>query len=102
MISRIASIHLCPTDYSKSILEKEKISGIVEVVGNTVLDNLVNVKVGNENKVLVTLHRRENQNNIETWFREIEKLSKKYNNYDFVIPVHPNPKIKKYKNIRHC
>ena len=99
MISRIASIHLCPTDYSKNILEKEKISGIVEVVGNTVLDNLVNVKVGNENKVLVTLHRRENQHNIEAWFREIEKLSKKYNNYDFVIPVHPNPKIKKYKNI---
>ncbi len=99
IISRIASIHLCPTDLSKQNLQNEKVAGRLEVVGNTVLDNLKNTNVTTEKKVLVTMHRRENFNDIKKWFLEIDRLAAKYLDYEFVLPIHPNPQIKKYKNV---
>ena len=94
MISRIADLHLCPTQLSKQCLIDEKVSGKIEVVGNTVLDNLVNVKTSYQDKILVTMHRRENHDTIKQWFSEINKLSKKYNEYEFCFPIHPNPSVK--------
>ena len=99
IISRIASIHLCPTELSKQKLIDERVSGVITVVGNTVLDNLKNVQTTTEKKVLVTMHRRENYGDIEKWFVQIDKLAEKYSDYEFVLPIHPNPEIKKHKNI---
>jgi len=99
MISCIATTHLCPTELSKNVLSTLGASGIVEVVGNTVLDNLVDVKCSNEKKVLVTLHRRENHAQMKEWFREIEKLSTKYFDYEFILPLHPNPAVKEHCNV---
>ena len=50
-ISRIADIHLCPTRTSKQYLIDEKTQGKIEVVGNTVLDNLVNIETEYSNKI---------------------------------------------------
>ena len=99
IISRIASIHLCPTELSKQNLINEKVAGKISVVGNTVLDNLKNIQTTAEKKVLVTMHRRENYNDIQKWFSEIDKLTEKYSDYEFILPIHPNPQIKKHGNI---
>jgi len=101
IISRITDIHLCPTTKNKSNLEEEKAEGKKFVVGNTILDTLVELrdKVGYTNKVLVTLHRRENHDKIDRWFKEINRLARIYNDYEFILPLHPNPNVQKHKDI---
>ena len=99
MISRIATTHLCPTELSKKRLVKEGVSGKIEVVGNTVLDNLVGVKTKKEKKVLVTIHRRENHKNMKGWFFAIDNLAQKYSEYEFLLPIHPNPLVRKHRNM---
>jgi UDP-N-acetylglucosamine 2-epimerase (non-hydrolysing) len=99
IVSTIAKIHLCPTELNKMHLENEMTLGDIYVVGNTVLDNLVPYKEKCEytNKVLVTLHRRENHEQIEQWFKEINNLAKAYSGLEFILPLHPNPNVQKYK-----
>lgn len=101
IIGQIADIHLCPTEYNKQNLLKENITNNIFVVGNTAIDNLVRFKKNcrYENKILVTLHRRENHDIINKWFEEIEKLALRYTDYEFLIPLHPNPNVQKYKDI---
>jgi len=101
MISRISDVNLCPTNLSKQNLISEKVNGECYVVGNTVLDNLLPYKEKCEytNKVLVTLHRRENHYWIKEWFEEINQLSKSNPDLEFILPIHPNPNVKKYEKI---
>jgi len=99
MISRIASLHLCPTEGAKSILERENVSGNIEVVGNTVLDNLTGIIPTTENKILVTMHRRENHESIKEWFSEINSLAMIHSNYNFLLPIHPNPAVREHAEI---
>lgn len=101
IVSQIADIHLCPTELSKNNLLNEKVNGDIYVVGNTVIDNLVQYKNSCEysNKILITLHRRENHNIMDKWFIEINKLAKKYTEYEFILPIHPNPNVQKFKYI---
>lgn len=104
----IADIHLCPTAVARCNLwesGKATLTSSVHVVGNTVLDNIVDfmydykMRTGNDpmalkkDKILVTLHRRENHKNIKKWFKRIDKLAKKYSEYEWVLPVHPNPNV---------
>lgn len=101
LISSISDIHFCPTELNKENLEKEHIQKNIYVVGNTVLDNLLKFKseISYSNKILITLHRRENHKNIKKWFEEIESLAKKYPQFDFYLPIHPNPNVLKHKNV---
>ena len=101
MIARISDINLCPTELSKENLTNEKTNGECHVVGNTVLDNLVLYKEKCEytNKVLVTMHRRENHYWMDKWFIEINKLAKDNPNLEFILPLHPNPNVQKYKHL---
>tara|TARA_R110000824_G_scaffold391769_1_gene589765 strand:+ start:1196 stop:2182 length:987 start_codon:yes stop_codon:yes gene_type:complete len=101
MISRISDINFCPTSLSKSNLMSELVNGDSYVVGNTVLDNLLPYKEKCEytNKILVTLHRRENHELIHEWFKSINKLAKKYSDLEFILPIHPNPKVQKYREL---
>jgi len=99
MISQIADIHLCPTKNNKINLLNEKINGKIFVVGNTVIDNLLSYKDKCEytNKILVTMHRRENHDNIGEWFVEINRLAEIHPEYEFILPIHPNPNVQKYR-----
>jgi UDP-N-acetylglucosamine 2-epimerase (non-hydrolysing) len=99
LISRIADIHLCPTELNKMNLINENIKDNVYVVGNTGLDNINrdNIKYGN--KILITLHRRDNHNVMDLWFKELEKIANKYNEIEFILPIHPNPNVIKHRNI---
>lgn len=99
MISAITDYHLCPTEYNKKNLDEEKsVSGRKFVVGNTGLDGLVEIKKQAKflNNVLITLHRRENHDKITDWFYKVDELAKRYGNYNFILPIHPNPNVKQH------
>jgi len=98
IISRIADIHLCPTELNKNNLLKENITKNIFVVGNTGLDNINKDGCEYSNQVLVTLHRRNNFHNIDKWFTILEEIANEYDGkLEFILPIHPNPNIKKYK-----
>ena len=98
-ISRIADIHLTPSWVETNNLKDEKVQGLVCEVGNTVLDNLVDCKVSYEDFVLVTLHRRENHENMREWFQAIQTLSVLHPELKFILPIHPNPNVQKHKSV---
>jgi UDP-N-acetylglucosamine 2-epimerase (non-hydrolysing) len=102
IISQLATIHLCPTNLSANNLYNEHVDiKDVFVVGNTVIDNLLPYKDKCEytNKILVTLHRRENHHWMDKWFIEIDKLAVQYPEYEFIVPIHPNPNVIKHKEL---
>lgn len=101
IVSTIASVHLCPTELNADNLRKENVTNGVYVVGNTVLDNLVDYKNKCEytNKVLVTMHRRENHEKIGEWFKEINDLAISHPELEFILPIHPNPNVQAHKHL---
>ena len=99
MISRIASIHLCATIDNHKNLEYEKCAGEKYVVGNTVLDNLLDVQTSYGNEILVTMHRRENHNIMDQWFMQMNNLAANNSDLKFTIPLHPNPNVQKHKHL---
>lgn len=101
MISQIADINLCPTEYAANNLRNEKTQGKIFVVGNTVIDNLKKYKDKCEytNTILVTMHRRENHHWLDKWFIEINKIAEEHPEFEFVLPIHPNPNVMKHKRL---
>ena len=100
MIARIADVNFAPTELSAQNLKDENVHGEIYVVGNSVLDNLLLVAQPTmENIILITLHRRENHHWMDKWFEELERLAVDYPQYQFVLPIHPNPNVKKHRSI---
>lgn len=101
LISRISSVHLCPTSQNKENLIRENVNGQIWVVGNTGLDGIHSYKekCSYGKKILITLHRRENHREISNWFMSIEKLALNYPGYEFILPIHPNPEVQKHRGI---
>jgi UDP-N-acetylglucosamine 2-epimerase len=101
IVSTIAKVHLCPTEFNKENLINEKVLGDIHVVGNTSLDNLIDYKNKCEytNKVLITLHRRENHELIHEWFSVINELALENPDFEFILPIHPNPNVQQHKGI---
>ena len=101
MIARISDVNFCPTKNSQLNLINEKVSGSTFSVGNTVLDNLIEYKDKCEytDKVLVTLHRRENHHIMDKWFDEVNQLAKDFGGLNFILPIHPNPNVQKHKHL---
>ena len=115
--SRICDYHFAPTETSKSNLLKENISkNSILVTGNTVIDALIKSvdkinkypselvqnlsrKIGDQEVVLVTGHRRENHG---SGFERICSALKKIaiDNADRLVsyPVHLNPKVQEPVN----
>lgn len=105
MISRIVDIHFCPTELSKQNLLKENIAeDKTYVVGNTSLDNIIDYKdkCYYGDKVLVTLHRRENLPILKDWIGKINQcVEQGCGINEYIWPLHPNPEIQKLKNLIH-
>lgn len=100
MISRLASINFAPTELSAKNLESERVMGEIHVVGNSVLDNLIHYDKGYYgDNILITMHRRENHDIMHEWFKVINQLAIDYPQYKFIIPLHPNPKVQKHRDI---
>ena len=97
VISKIATYNWCPTQEDLINLDKEGVSGSMMVTGNTIVDfvnskkDLFENKEGN--KVIITLHRRENKNKFEKILKQINYFAKKQPNLKFIFPAHPNPNI---------
>jgi UDP-N-acetylglucosamine 2-epimerase (non-hydrolysing) len=99
LISRITNIHLCPTiNNKKNLLNENIIESKIFVVGNTGLDNITKDDCEYTNKILITLHRRNNLPIIKDWFKVIDNIAFNNPNIEFILPIHPNPEVKKYKN----
>ena len=101
IVSRLAQYNWAPTEKAAQQLNDENIHNVF-VTGNTVIDACLNFNytVSYDNKVLITLHRRENfGERMDKIFSEIEDLAKKNTELDFIFPMHPNPKVQKLKGI---
>jgi len=101
MIARIADVNFAPTELSYRNLLEERVSGKCYVTGNTVLDNLIDLKESSTygNIVLVTMHRRENHHWMDSWFTEINKLALDNPHLEFVLPIHPNPNVQIHRHL---
>ena len=101
IVSRLAKYNWAPTKLAAKQLKEEKVHNII-VTGNTIVDacNNFNYPIAYENKVLITLHRRENFGiKMEKIFNEIELLALKHAELEFIFPMHPNPNVQKLKPI---
>lgn len=98
-ISRLASLHFCPTDQNRANLEAERCTGRIEVVGNTVLDNLSGLVPRYDGPVIVSLHRRENQPRELEWLRAFDTLAAAHPEIRFVFIRHPNPDTQAYRSV---
>ena len=98
-VSRIADIHLCPTELAANNLRKEGIVDNVFISGNTVLDNIRDIPTKYRDLIVVTMHRRENHHWIRQWFEKINLLAKNNPSLEFVLPIHPNPNVYKHREI---
>ncbi|MDA9228120.1 UDP-N-acetylglucosamine 2-epimerase (non-hydrolyzing) [Flavobacteriales bacterium] len=114
---RICDYHFAPTQTSKANLLKENISGdSILVTGNTVIDALINSvekvnenpskliqdlskKIGNQEVVLVTGHRRENHGGgFERICQALKRIAEGDANRLIIYPVHLNPKVQEPVN----
>lgn len=120
---RIATYNFAPTLLSSDNLKKEKVTGEIFVTGNTVIDALhmvvdklkndktlakaqellladsgydVNRLAMGKKLVLITGHRRENfGDGFVNICNAIHTLKNKYQDVDFVYPMHLNPNVRK-------
>lgn len=95
MISRLATYHLCPDEQAANNLRKEGIHSNLFVVGNTILDLVKSYgfepRIGN--RVLITVHRRENWDAMIDIAKAIRTLALANPQLDFDWVLHPNPSI---------
>ena len=90
----MADIHLCPTISSAhNVMRHNNLKKGVHVVGNTVLDNLVDYTTKSEDFVLVTMHRRENHQNIQDWFIHINDLARAIISLCYIEPLNTEVNI---------
>ncbi len=111
MIARITDCHFAPTQLAHESLLRENIAKEkIFLTGNTVIDALSCLseqtldtarqnleKRGirlNDKLVLITCHRRENHGDrLNNILQAIQLLATKYQDHQFVLPVHPNPNV---------
>lgn len=105
MASRVTNWHFAPTQRAIDVLKSENLQGSMHMTGNTVIDALLYTadRIGapktpleRDRLVLITGHRRENHGDkFRTAFQAIADLAARYQDTDFVYPVHLNPNVQK-------
>lgn len=103
MISRIARLHLAPTQRAAAALRAEGVDAAhVAVTGNTVVDAQLWVRehhdirrrVQGRGHLLVTMHRRENWGvDIEQVCSAIVEIAHEFTDLQVLFPVHLNPVV---------
>jgi UDP-N-acetylglucosamine 2-epimerase (non-hydrolysing) len=115
MVSRIAALHLAPTEEAAAALRAEGIpSARIEVTGNTVIDAVLaiaardlpardnalallemEVAEAGGRLVLVTSHRRESWGEpLARTLAAVEMIVKAHPDVQVLFPVHPNPAVR--------
>lgn len=106
VVGKLADIHFAPTLFAKENLLKENFDeATIHITGNTVVDVLNTTVEENYSDevtkwaegsklILLTAHRRENQEKFFEIFTGINNLTKNNPDLKVFFPVHLNPKIK--------
>jgi UDP-N-acetylglucosamine 2-epimerase (non-hydrolysing) len=113
LVGNLADLHLCPTTLARDNLLAEGKRDGIHVVGNTVIDALLEglrilgddwqpelpelrAMTNPAGSVLITIHRRESFGEaLEGILNAIRRLAVMHPEMSFVFPVHPNPNIRK-------
>lgn len=106
-ISRLASLHLAPTDHAKENLLQEGISvETIVVTGNTSIDAIKEQlrklrsdedasSSVSKNYCVLTVHRRENWGDrLDAIAGAVFQLATEFPHVDFICPLHPNPVVR--------
>lgn len=118
LLARIATWHFAPTARAAGELIKEGVpEEKIYITGNTVVDSIKmietrivdsfdRVDIGGKGrpKIFVTCHRRENQGDVLTGIcAALANLAAIYKEFDFIFPVHLNPKVREtvYSRLDH-
>jgi UDP-N-acetylglucosamine 2-epimerase (non-hydrolysing) len=113
LVGSLADLHFCPTSLAQQNLMAIGIKEGIHVVGNTVIDALLEglailgdgwhpalpeleKMVNPSGSVLITIHRRESFGDaVEGILNAIKRLAVEHPSLSFIFPVHPNPNIRK-------
>lgn len=104
LISNFANVNFAPTAKAVQNLTNCGARNIIQT-GNTIVDavrliaNEKKFRTCSSRKVLVTLHRRENHHQIHDLFEQINEIALELSDIEFLLPIHPNPNVKKHVNI---
>lgn len=117
LVGRMADLHFAPTQHAcESLLSEGVDPQTVFVTGNSVIDALIWVRdrvvknvpqraqevaelIGDDPLVLITGHRRESfGDGFESMCKAIRTVADKHEDYQFVYPVHLNPKVQEPVN----
>lgn len=109
MVSRLASLHLAPTDTSRHNLVLEGLEPArICVTGNTVIDALLEIasrhilptnpdllRLRGRRSVLITAHRRESWGEpMARAARAMARLARRFPEVQFLLPAHLNPAVR--------
>ncbi|MBI1393458.1 MAG: UDP-N-acetylglucosamine 2-epimerase (non-hydrolyzing) [Alphaproteobacteria bacterium] len=106
MTSRVTAMHFAPTERAAQCLRDERVGGAIHMVGNTVIDALLQtaaskarlpegLALNRPKMVLITGHRRENiGQRFNDAFGAIATLAARFPDADFIYPVHLNPNVR--------
>ena len=100
VISLLAGINFAPTKHAYQNLVKEGAKSL-HLTGNTIVDALdcFEFDIRFDKLVLITIHRRENHQQMEAIFSQLNRAAAQYPEINFIFPIHPNPNVQKYKNL---
>jgi len=102
LITQVAYLNFAPTKQAYDNLINLGAKNVY-LVGNTIVDavNYFKASLGlredKSNKVLVTLHRRENHKIMGRLFEELQVVAEKNPELELIFPIHPNPEVRKHK-----
>ena len=73
-------------------------------MGNTIVDAVnyfkasLDLREDKSDKILVTLHRRENHKIMGRLFDELQVVAENNPELEFIFPIHPNPEVRKHRS----
>ena len=107
LISQIATLHFAPTNDAYINLKQSKVTGIIEVTGNTVIDalhfaskkvkqaNFKKINWNDQKVILVTVHRRENWGEpIKDIALSLRKILDRNPETSIIFAMHANPIVR--------
>jgi len=102
LIDKLAFLNFAPTKTAAENLRKSGARNI-RLVGNTIVDAVnyfkssLSLAAETSNLVPVTLHRRENHAVMDVLFDELNGIALKNPDLELILPIHPNPNVKKHR-----
>jgi UDP-N-acetylglucosamine 2-epimerase (non-hydrolysing) len=99
----LAHFNFAPTRVARKNLVRMGARNI-HLVGNTIVDavnyfkNRLGLKAITTNRVLITLHRRENHAVMDELFDELQGIAVRNPGLEFILPIHPNPNVTRHRS----